>query len=82
MIGMSRLFPAGALAVAAGRLRPAGATKSSAAASGGPAGVGEADQIRQRVIAEHARDLGAAGADAVRRVQPLGLLDVAAGRRA
>ena len=43
-----------------------------------PPGIGEADQIRQHMIAERARDLCAARADDIRHVQALRLLDVAA----
>ena len=75
---MTRLSPAGPRRGTAGPASTSRPTKSSAAASGGPAGVGEPDQIRQHVIAERARDRRAAGARRrYGRVEPLGLLDVA-----
>src|SRR6185436_15458288 len=42
-----------------------------------PGGVGKADQIRKRVVAEAASDLLALAADAIRAVQRLGIFDVA-----
>ena len=70
-----RLSPAGAVAVA-----PAGLDEPRhevvGRRFGRPAGVGEADEIRQHVIAERARDPRAAGPHAGRRVEALGLLDV------
>ena len=72
-----RLFPAGRARVAAARLDEP-RDEVVGRRLGVPAGVGEADQIRQRVIAERAGDACAAGARRTYgRVEPLRLLDVA-----
>ena len=46
---------------------------------GGPARIGEADEIREHVIAKRAHDAGAADAESIRRVEPLGLFQMTCG---